>query len=179
MDALLSAAATALLSPVLLITAVLIRADDGGPVIYRQTRIGRDRKPFVILKFRSMPTSTQVAPSATMGTASVTRVGRFIRRLNVDELPQLINILRGDMAIVGPRPALADQAALIDMRAAGGAMRLRPGLTGLAQVGSYDGMPDTAKAALDNQYAERVTLLQDITIIARTVGYLLKPPPTY
>jgi O-antigen biosynthesis protein WbqP len=179
LDLFLGGVATVVLSPVLLLTGLAIRLDDGGPVIYRQRRIGRHGQPFTIFKFRSMPVDTEVAPSAGMATACVTRVGRWIRRLNVDELPQIFNILRGDMAVVGPRPAIPGQATLIAERSRGGADRLRPGLTGLAQVKAYDGMSETEKSRFDNEYAERVSLGRDLKIIAATVGYLFRPPPTY
>lgn len=179
LDILLASVATVVLSPVLVMTGLAIRVEDGAPMIYRQTRIGQGARPFTIYKFRSMPTSTQVATSADMATAKVTRVGRLIRRLNIDELPQLFNILRGDMTVVGPRPALQTQSVLIERRAEGPAVRLRPGLTGLAQVKAYDGMSEDAKAEFDNQYAHRVSFFADVKIITSTVAYLFKPPPTY
>ncbi len=179
LDVLFSAAALVVLSPVLAVTGALIRAEDGKPVIYRQTRFGRHGDPFTILKFRSMPITAVEAPSASMGGARVTKVGRVIRRLNVDELPQLVNILRGDMSIVGPRPPLPSQLDLVKLRRQGRSLDVRPGLTGLAQVSSYDGMTPEAKANFDNAYAQRPTLREDLSIVGRTVRYLLKPPPTY
>lgn len=178
-DLILAGAATVALSPVLLLTAAAIRFEDSRPAIYRQTRVGQRGREFTILKFRSMPTGTEVAPSAGMGAARVTKVGKVIRRFNVDELPQLFNILRGDMSLVGPRPALQTQTMLIAHRTDGPALSVRPGLTGLAQVHAYDGMTEPAKAVYDNEYAEKVTLMRDIKIIISTVGYLFKPPPTY
>jgi len=179
LDILMAGSALVLLSPLLALTGGLIRIEDGPPVIYRQKRPGRNGQPFTILKFRSMPDDAPEAPSASMGTAQVTRVGRVIRRLNVDELPQLFNILRGDMSLVGPRPPLNSQEDLIDLRRVGGAYLLRPGLTGLAQVNAYDGMTAEAKAHLDNLYAKQVTFRSDLDIIARTVLFLFRPPPTY
>jgi O-antigen biosynthesis protein WbqP len=179
LDLLVAGAAVILSSPLLALIGGLIRLEDGPPVIYRQLRPGRDGRPFTILKFRSMPHHSVEAPSATMRTAEVTRVGRVIRRLNVDELPQLFNILRGDMSLVGPRPPLGSQQDLVELRRAGGAILLRPGLTGLAQVNAYDGMTSEAKACFDNTYAAQVTPRNDLVIIARTVLYLLRPPPTY
>lgn len=179
LDILVSGIAGIVLSPVLLLTGLAIRVDDGSPVIYRQVRIGRDGRPFTIFKFRSMPIDAQLVPSAGMAVARVTRVGRLIRRLNVDELPQIFNILRGDMALVGPRPALPSQSILLEERSRGSAIRLRPGLTGLAQVNAYDGMSEEAKSKFDNEYAERVSLVQDLKIVAATVAYLFKTPPTY
>lgn len=179
LDLLLTGVATATLSPVLLATAMAIRIEDGGPIIYRQIRIGQNGRPFTILKFRSMSTNTVIAPSASMSTKAVTRTGKLIRRLNIDELPQLLNILRGDMTVVGPRPALESQTVLLARRAEGPAMRVRPGLTGLAQVRAYDGMSEETKAAYDNQYAQNVSLRQDMKIIALTIAYLFRPQPTY
>lgn len=179
LDIVLAGLATVVLSPILVATGLAIRLEDGAPSIYRQARIGRRGRPFTILKFRSMPTNTDVAPSAGMKAATITRVGRVIRRLNIDELPQLLNILRGDMAVVGPRPALHTQAILIARRTQGPSYALRPGLTGLAQVNAYDGMSEEEKAEFDNRYGERISLLHDLTIIGLTFAYLFKPPPTY
>src|SRR5205823_7797451 len=120
--------------------ALLIHLEDRGPVLFRQQRSGRDGRPFRIFKFRSMPVNTGDVPSSQARSLRVTRVGQIIRRLNIDELPQLINILRGDMSVVGPRPALPTQTALLDMRKANAAIKCKPGLTGLAQVNSYDNM---------------------------------------
>jgi lipopolysaccharide/colanic/teichoic acid biosynthesis glycosyltransferase len=179
LDVVLAGLATIVLSPVLILTGLAIRLEDGSPVIYRQSRIGQEGRAFTMFKFRSMPRGTEVAPSAGMRTTQVTRVGKVIRRLNVDELPQLFNILRGDMTVVGPRPALSSQVTLIANRAAGPAHGVRPGLTGLAQVKAYDGMSEEAKAELDNQYAGRLSLHNDVQIIASTAVYLFQPPPTY
>lgn len=179
LDILLSGAALLALSPLMLLAALTIRLEDGGPALFRQVRVGCNREPFTVLKFRSMPVNTGDIPSAEAGAARITRVGAFIRRTNIDELPQLINIFRGDMSIVGPRPALAKQEALCDMREAKGALRCKPGLTGLAQINSYDGMPDTEKTAWDAQYCANVTLIGDVKIILGTFRYLLKPPPVY
>jgi len=179
LDVLLSGVALLVLSPLMLLVALAIRLEDGGPALFRQERVGRNRKPFTVLKFRSMPTNIGDIPSAEVGAARITRMGAFIRRTNIDELPQLINIFRGDMSIVGPRPALAKQEALCDMREAVGALRCKPGLTGLAQINSYDGMPDTEKAAWDAQYCANVSFIGDVKIILGTFSYLLKPPPVY
>ena len=179
LDLALAGTATAVLSPLLAIIGLAIVIEDGRPVVYRQQRTGRSGAPFVIFKFRSMPLNTAVATSATMGQARITRVGRVIRRTNADELPQLFNILRGDMSVVGPRPPLDSQQTLIAHRRSGAAWDVRPGLTGLAQVNAFDGMTEEQKAVYDNRYAERVTFLGDLKIIAQTVRYLFSPPPTY
>lgn len=179
LDLFLSGIALLMLSPAMLLVALAILIDDGRPILFRQKRVGRDGQLFTILKFRSMPVNTGDIPSAQARSARVTRVGAFIRRTNIDELPQLFNIFRGDMSIVGPRPALPSQVELCELRERFGVFRCKPGLTGLAQVNSYDGMPETEKAAWDAQYCVQVTFLNDVRIILRTFLYLLKPPPVY
>lgn len=174
-----SAAALLVASPILLVTAVAIRLEDGGPALFRQARVGAGGRPFTVFKFRSMRVGSANVPSAAGAALPVTRVGAFIRRTNIDELPQLLNILAGDMSVVGPRPPIPVQADLIARRAANGALALRPGLTGLAQVSSYDGMPEEEKAEWDGRYAGRVTFLGDVRIILRTFAYLAKRPPVY
>jgi O-antigen biosynthesis protein WbqP len=167
------------LSPLLLFVAAAIYLDDGRPVLFRQKRVGRDGRLFDFLKFRSMPTNSDNLPSAAARTLRVTRVGRIIRRTNIDELPQLINILRGEMSIVGPRPALPTQEALCEMRQAKGVMASTPGLTGLAQINSYDDMPESEKAEWDTRYVLGISFLADLMIIFKTFRYLLKRPPVY
>lgn len=179
LDIVLSSLALVALAPVMLVVAVAIRLDDGGRVIFRQRRVGQDDRLFELLKFRSMPESTGDMPSDAARKVKPTRVGQVIRRTNLDELPQLVNILRGDMSIVGPRPALPLQAELLQQRRENGASRCVPGLTGLAQVNATDGMTVSQKSAWDGRYAARVTLGADIAIIARTFVYLMSPPPTY
>lgn len=178
-DLLAAAVALIVLSPLMLLVGIAIRLEDGGPALFRQKRVGQDGKPFVLFKFRSMPVNTGDIPSAQASNVKVTRVGTFIRRTNIDELPQLINILRGDMSVVGPRPALPSQKTLCDLRRSLGVLRCKPGLTGLAQINSYDGMPETEKASWDAKYCEQITLVGDLAIIFRTFGYLRKPPPVY
>lgn len=178
-DILLAGVAIVALSPLLLATAAAVRLEDGGRAIFRQRRIGRNGGEFWLMKFRSMPENTRDMPSDAARNVRITRVGKVIRRTNIDELPQLINILRGDMSIVGPRPALPAQTELIALRRQNGALACVPGLTGLAQVNSYDAMSVQAKAEFDGRYAARVTFTRDVTIIIRTVKYLFSPPPTY
>jgi O-antigen biosynthesis protein WbqP len=179
LDAVAAAIALVALAPLLLLVAVAIRLEDGGPAIFRQQRVGRGGARFTIYKFRSMPVATPNLPSAAATRLAVTRVGGFIRRTNVDELPQLCNILLGDMSFIGPRPALPTQTSLLELRRTHGVLAARPGLTGLAQVNAYDGMPESEKVRWESQYLASVTLLGDLRIIARTIVYLLKPPPVY
>jgi O-antigen biosynthesis protein WbqP len=174
-----AAVALVALSPVLAAVAVAIRIEDGRPVLFRQERIGAYGTRFTVVKFRSMPTGTAALPSDQASNLSITAVGRLIRRTNLDELPQLWNIIRGNMSFVGPRPALPTQEELVRLRSASGASRCRPGLTGLAQISSYDGMPVSEKAALDQEYARRVTAGRDLGIVIRTFGYLVRRPPVY
>lgn len=179
MDLLVSGSALILLSPLMLLAALLIRLHDGGPALFRQQRVGKDGQPFEILKFRSMPVNTANVPSAHARTLTITPVGKVLRRTNIDELPQLICIFRGDMSLVGPRPSLAAQTELNALRRENGAIRCKPGLTGLAQVNGYDGMPETEKARWDGVYARRITFFGDLAVIFKTFAYLLKRPPVY
>lgn len=167
------------LSPLILITAILIKIYDPGPIIFKQQRIGRNGDNFAFYKFRSMPVNTGDLASDQVGQVKLTWVGKMIRRTNIDELPQLFNILKGDMSIVGPRPPIGKQLELIQIRAENSALALRPGLTGLAQVNSFDGMTVPQKAAFDGQYAKDISFLTDVKIILNTVTYLFKPPPVY
>lgn len=178
-DLVFSGLALAALSPVLPLCAAAIRLTSRGPAIFRQTRVGVLGEPFTLLKFRTMPVHSGDVSSADAAGLVITPIGRLLRRTNFDELPQLVNIVRGEMSVVGPRPALATQDDLLMNRTSKGAGRLRPGLTGLAQVNSYDGMTPRDKALWDEKYAQQVTLRQDINIILSTLRYLTKPPPRY
>jgi O-antigen biosynthesis protein WbqP len=179
LDIVIAAAALIVLSPILIVCGLLIKLDDRGPIIYRQMRIGRKERPFALLKLRTMPTSNEVVPSAHAGALRTTRVGHWLRRLSIDELPQLVNIIKGEMSIVGPRPALPAQTRLIHLRAEQNVYDLLPGLTGLAQIHGYDAMPETEKAEFDARYRANVSLVGDLRIILSTFRYLLKPPPRY
>lgn len=178
-DLVLAVTALVALTPVMLIVGFLIWLNDGGPPLFKQMRVGKGGTPYRLMKFRSMPVNSGDMPSTKALHFRITRVGRIIRRTNIDELPQLFNILRGDMSLVGPRPALPSQVALIEMRRQNGAYGCKPGLTGLAQVNSYDGMPETEKARWDGEYAVQVSLSGDCLIMLRTIGYLLRRPPVY
>jgi O-antigen biosynthesis protein WbqP len=163
----------------MLLIAAAIRLGDGGAALFRQQRLGSGGRKFTLLKFRSMPVCTADLPSSQARGMRITPVGRFIRRTNLDELPQLINILCGDMSVVGPRPALPSQMELTKARMSNGAIACRPGLTGLAQINSFDGMSDEQKALWDGRYAAHVTFAGDLRITFSTFQYLLKPPPVY
>jgi lipopolysaccharide/colanic/teichoic acid biosynthesis glycosyltransferase len=179
LDLSLASVALLLASPLMLLAAVAIALDDGFPVLFRQIRVGRDGRTFNIFKFRSMPVATPSVPSAAARTFSVTRMGAFLRRSNIDELPQLFNVLAGEMSLVGPRPGLPSQTALHDLRRQRGVDRLRPGLTGLAQVNAFDGMSEIEKVEWEARYAARVSLWRDLSIMLRTAAYLFRRPPVY
>ena len=178
-DIVAASLAILILLPLFAIIALAIKSTDPGPAIFRQLRTGRDGNPFLFYKFRSMPVDTRDLPSDELGEVQVSAVGRFIRHTNLDELPQFFNILRGDMSLIGPRPSLCTQEELIAVRRANGALRLRPGLTGWAQVNSFNHMTVDQKAALDGEYAIRLSPLLDLKIILRTFAYLRKSTPVY
>jgi len=179
LDFVLAGSALVVLSPLMLLTAAAIWLEDRGTPFFRQERVGQRGKPFRIVKFRSMPLGTPSVPSDAAKSLRVTRVGGFIRRTNIDELPQLWNVLRGDMSLVGPRPALPSQSSLVTLRRQRGADRVAPGLTGLAQVNAYDGMPELEKVDWDSRYERSVSMLGDLRIMLATVGYLMRRPPVY
>lgn len=179
LDFLASAIGLVITAPICLVIAIAIRIDDGGPAIFTQERVGRGGKPFHIHKFRSMPVGNPNVPSAHADALPITRVGRFLRRSNLDEIPQLVNVAMGTMSLVGPRPALPSQVALIELRRMNVAAGVLPGITGLAQINGYDGMADEVKVGFDGQYSANISFRADIVILLRTLGYLLKPPPRY
>ena len=170
-DILASSAATGLLSPVLFAVGAAVKLDSPGPVFFKQKRIGKDKKTFSMYKFRTMRTDTpHDMPTHLLKDpgAYITKVGAFLRKTSLDELPQLFNILRGDMSVVGPRPALWNQDDLIADRDRYGANAVRPGLTGWAQVNGRDELEIPVKAAFDGEYLHRQSLLFDLWCIFRT-----------
>ena len=134
---------------------------------------------FIIYKFRSLPINIKNLPSTKIKKIKINFIGRVIRRTNIDELPQLYNILLGDMSLVGPRPCLMNQKKLMKFRDRKKIFNFKPGLTGLAQIFSYDGMSIQKKVSYDSMYVKKITLLNDLYIIFRTFFYLLKKPPLY
>lgn len=168
-----------LLFPILILTGVLIKIFDPGPIIFYQKRIGKDGIEFIFLKFRSMPVTTENLPSDKLDKLQLSWIGKLIRRTNIDELPQLLNILKGEMSIVGPRPPLPSQKELLKERSKYYTNDCLPGLTGLAQISSYNGMCIKEKARLDGIYVSNISFLYDLGIVIKTFRYLLKPPPVY
>ena len=153
------------LSPVFLILIIAIKVDSRGPVLFRQKRVGIHKSHFQILKFRTMKIDTpKDMPTHMLRNPEqyITRVGKFLRRTSLDELPQIVNILRGDMAIVGPRPALWNQYDLIAERDKYGANDVRPGLTGWAQINGRDELEIPVKARLDGEYVKKMGPVMDL-----------------
>lgn len=171
-----SAAALAVLGLPLTAIAVAIKLDSRGPVLFRQRRIGKDRQEFEILKFRTMRTDTPDVPTHLLQdpSAFITRVGAFLRKTSLDELPQLVNILKGEMSFVGPRPALWNQDDLVAEREKYGANDIVPGLTGWAQINGRDELPIDVKARLDGDYVRDRGWLKDITCLVGTVSSVLR-----
>jgi O-antigen biosynthesis protein WbqP len=167
------------LLPIFLVISVIIRFQDGGPSIFIQDRIGKNGVLFRFYKFRSMPLSTPNVESKDTIKLQITPFGKFIRRTNLDELPQFFNVLKGDMSFIGPRPPIPSQLDLIDLRKKNSAISLSPGLTGWAQVNSHDGMSVEQKAKFDGEYALRIGFLFDCFILLKTVLYFTKKPPVY
>ena len=161
----------------MLIVAVIIKLDSPGPVFFRQKRVGKNKKYFTIIKFRSMPiTAPHDMPTHQLENPESMLSGfrRFERRMSIDELPQLFNILIGDMSIIGPRPALWNQEDLIAERDKYGANGVRPGLTGLAQISGRDEITIPVKARLDGEYIEKMSFGFDCKCFFGTVVAVLK-----
>lgn len=174
LDVVLAAAALAVLFVPLLLVMLLIWVDDPGPVFFAQQRIGLYGRRFRMFKFRSMRLRTPEAGPETEDSADVvTRVGRFLRRFSVDELPQLINVLLGDMSLVGPRPLIPQEADVHCLRLRCGVYRVRPGITGLAQINGRSTLPPAQKVWWDVRYVERCSLGTDVRIVLATIPRLL------
>lgn len=166
-----------LLFPAFLILIIAIKLESRGPVLFRQKRVGIHKTHFYILKFRTMRVDTpKDTPTHLLKNPEqyITKVGRFLRKTSLDELPQIINILKGDMAIVGPRPALWNQYDLIEERDKYGANDILPGLTGWAQINGRDELPIEVKAKLDGEYVRRCSFFMDLRCILGTVISVLK-----
>ena len=156
--------------PVLLALALAVRLTSPGPAIHWSKRVGRGNRIFLMPKFRTMRTDTPDVATHLLEDPErwITPLGRFLRRSSLDELPQLWSVLVGDMSLVGPRPALFNQDDLVALRTAAGVERLRPGVTGWAQVNGRDDLPIPEKVRLDAEYLQRMSFGFDLAIIART-----------
>ena len=165
-----------ILSPLFLIVSILIKLESKGPVFFKQERIGKENINFMIYKFRSMRTDTPDVATHLLDNPEVfiTKVGKFLRKTSLDELPQLINIIKGEMLFVGPRPALYNQYDLRDLRTEKGVHVLYPGVTGWAQVNGRDELEIPDKVEFDRQYVERRSIFMDIKIVFMTVVKVFK-----
>lgn len=171
LDVFLSACGLLLLSPLFFVIGFAVRVDSRGPILFRQVRMGRGMEPFLLYKFRTMSVcAPRNCASAAFAAPEryITRVGAFLRKTSMDELPQLYNVLRGDMSLLGPRPVILSEGELIWRRAFLGAYRVRPGMSGLSQVRGRDLLSDREKAALDGRYAARMSFFSDFLLLIST-----------
>lgn len=165
------------LLPLFLILMIAIKLDSKGPVFFKQKRVGINKTHFEILKFRTMRIDTpKDTPTHLLENPEkwITRVGKFLRKTSLDELPQIINILKGDMSIIGPRPALWNQYDLIAERDKYGANDVYPGLTGWAQINGRDELPIEIKAKFDGEYVQNMSFLFDTKIFFKTIFSVLR-----
>ncbi len=166
-----------ILAPLFLIIGFLIKLDSRGPVFFTQRRIGKDKIEFKMFKFRTMKIDTpHNVPTHLMKEPSkyITRVGKILRKTSLDELPQFINILKGDMSFVGPRPALYNQDDLVAEREKYGVHQVLPGVTGWAQVNGRDTLPIQEKAKLDGEYIKHFSLWTDFKLLLKTLVAIIK-----
>ena len=176
-DFILSLCGLIILSPVFIILCIWIKLDSKGPVFFKQKRVGKNKKHFSILKFRTMYIDTpKDMPTHMLSNPDqyITKAGMFLRKTSLDELPQIINILKGEMAIIGPRPALWNQDDLIAERDKYGANDIKPGLTGWAQINGRDELEIDVKAALDGEYVRRMSFPFDVKCFFGTITSVLK-----
>jgi lipopolysaccharide/colanic/teichoic acid biosynthesis glycosyltransferase len=176
LDLLLSVAALAVLSPLLLLIALAVVLDSPGGAFYRQERIGKDGVPFRLWKFRSMVSGAERKGAGILverNDARVTRVGRVLRKLSLDEIPQLFNVVSGDMSLVGPRPGLRYQAELYDATQRR-RLLVRPGVTGWAQVNGRNSIEWPRRIELDLEYVDRLSLGLDLLVMLRTIPSILR-----
>lgn len=176
-DLVLSFLGLVLLSPIILLFSILIKCTSKGPILFKQVRVGKDHKAFTIYKFRSMFIETpKDMPTHLLENPDsfITPIGKFMRKTSIDELPQLVNILKGEMSIIGPRPSLFKQEDLNALRDRNGSSAIKPGLTGLAQISGRDELEIEIKAQLDGEYASHITLFKDISLFFGTILSVLK-----
>lgn len=166
-----------ILSPLYLVIIIAIKLDSKGPVLFKQERMAQNKQTFKIYKFRTMRTDTpHNMPTHMLAHADsfITPVGKFLRKTSLDELPQLLNILKGEMSIIGPRPCLMNQKDLIVARDEYGANDVKPGLTGLAQISGRDELPIPVKARYDGDYCQKITFVGDVKLFFETITSVLK-----
>lgn len=173
----LSAAGLVILSPIFIVVAIIIKIDSKGPVFFIQKRVGKGKKIFNMIKFRTMKDEAPKETPTHMLTnpeMHITKAGKFLRKTSLDELPQICNILIGDMSLIGPRPALWNQYDLIIERDKYGANDIRPGLTGLAQISGRDELTIETKAKLDGEYTKKASLELDFRCFYKTIVKVIK-----
>lgn len=166
-----------ILSPIFLLIIIVIKSSSKGPILFKQKRVGKDKVLFNIYKFRTMKINTpKDAPTHLLKNSDsyITRVGKVLRKTSIDELPQLINILKGEMSIIGPRPALWNQYDLVNERDKYHANDIYPGLTGWAQINGRDELPIRKKAALDGEYMENLSFSFDVKCFIGTIISVVK-----
>lgn len=175
-DFVMSLIGIVVLSPIILIVSLAVKFTSPGPMLFKQRRIGKNNVEFEIYKFRTMRIDTPNVPTHLLENPEqwITPVGKFLRKTSLDELPQLFNILKGEMSIVGPRPALYNQIDLKEMRTEAGVHKLVPGLTGWAQINGRDEIPLSLKVKLDKEYLMKKSLFFDIKIIFMTALSVIK-----
>ncbi len=176
-DFLFSLLALIVLSPVILVLSLLVLISSGSPVIFKQERVGYGNRLFTIYKFRTMKDGMRQTRTEDLTEEEIendiTFIGKILRKLSLDELPQLYNILKGDMSFVGPRPLIPQEEEIRELREKYNVYSVRPGITGWAQVNGRDFISDEQKAKLDKEYVENRTLLMDIKIMFKTVWVVL------
>lgn len=175
-DFIISFVALILLLPLFILISIIIKIQSDGPVFFKQIRIGKNKNEFKILKFRTMKIDTPDVPTAELKNPDmyITKIGKFLRKTSLDELPQLINIFKGEMSIIGPRPALWNQYDLIERREKLGVNSILPGLTGLAQINGRDELPIDVKAKYDGKYVREISFKLDIKIFFKTIINVFK-----
>lgn len=176
-DIILSFFGIIVLSPILLILSIIIKVSSPGPILFKQERVGKNNKNFKIFKFRSMRIDTpKDVPTHMLENPEqyITRVGKFMRKTSLDELPQLFNIFKGEMSVIGPRPSLPNQYDLNRLRDKNGASSIKPGLTGLAQISGRDELEIEIKASLDGEYFKKMSFLMDCKCFIGTITSVLK-----
>ncbi|WP_416327450.1 sugar transferase [[Eubacterium] hominis] len=177
LDFLLSLIGIIVLSPILIIVSVVIKITSPGPVLFKQERVGKDNCCFKIYKFRTMRIDTpKDIPTHLLENPDqyITKIGELLRKTSLDELPQLFNIVKGEMAIIGPRPSLPNQCDLNLLRDKNGASSVKPGLTGLAQISGRDELEIEIKARLDGEYVKNISFLGDVKLFMKTITSVLK-----
>ena len=157
--------------PFLIIISILIKLDSAGPIIFQSLRVGQNNKDFYMLKFRTMKEGTKLVETKKIKKVNkkITKIGKILRRLSLDELPQLFNVVKGEMSIVGPRPAIKSQKLLIKKRLKLKISQIRPGITGLAQINGRDKISEKKKLHFDYLYLKKYDIFFDIKILFKTI----------